>query len=75
MSSELELAPLKKEAPVPVGIKVNQIQHSEYGGADKSDSEMGTIAPPKLATESDEYSAAEEADKVEDTAPKDAIPN
>ena len=33
MSSGLELAPLKKEVPIPVGIKVNEIQHSEYGGS------------------------------------------
>ena len=32
VSSGLELAPLKKEEVVPVGIKVDQIQHSDFGG-------------------------------------------
>ena len=32
ISSGIELAPLKNEVPIPVGIRVGHVQHSEYGG-------------------------------------------
>ena len=38
-SSGIDLAPLKPEVALPIGIKVNHVQHSEYGGGNQSDPE------------------------------------
>ena len=66
-SSGIELAPLKPEVALPIGIKVNHVQHSEYGGGNQSDHEDKEKDLNKAAktTDSEEYSEAEEADKVE----------
>ena len=41
MSSGFELAPLKKEVPVPIGIKIAKVEHSEYGGGSADDDDGG----------------------------------
>lgn len=47
ISSGIDLAPLKAPAPIPVGIKVAEVKHSEYGGSIDEDKERREVTLPE----------------------------
>ena len=48
VSSGIDLAPLKEKAPVPLGIKVNHVKHSEYGGSVEDQTEVNNEIADEL---------------------------